>query len=251
MAVEVAPGVWWLEQTRGCNVYLLRARDGSYAVVDPGFTGNTHAVVRQARTIADGAPVTDVLLTHGHFDHAASAAAVAQALGARVRLGLGDCAMSEDGWHVAPALLRRGRIRADVRVNAPIEGRGEILPGIEAVPVPGHTLGSTCFIAWDAGVSLVGDLVISHPDGLARSLAAANMDDREYLATLARFAAEDATPFGLAGHGHPVRSGFAEALQRLASQPRERGGLRVRLRRAVRLARFATWMALPDRPRRR
>ncbi|GMU39714.1 MAG: hypothetical protein AMXMBFR23_05800 [Chloroflexota bacterium] len=251
MAVEVTPGIWWLERTRGSNVYLIRTRDGSYVLVDPGFSGNTHAVVSQAREIADGAPVTDVLLTHGHFDHAAAAGAVAQALHARVRLGIGDCVATEDGWRVAPGLARRGRIRTDVRVDAPIERREEIAPGIEAVLTPGHTLGSTCFIAWDAGVSLVGDLVISHPDGLARSLAAANVDDREYLATLARFAEEDATPFGLAGHGHPVRSGFAEALLTLASQPRERGGLRARARRAVRLARFATWMAFPDRPPRR
>ena len=252
MAVQLAPGIWWLERTRGCNAYLVRADDGSFAVIDPGFGANARAIVEQARGIAEGAPVTLVLLTHGHGDHVAAAATVAEAIGARIALGEGDCESDgAGGWRVVPALQRRGPPSGPVPVHLPLRARAEVAPGIEAVPTPGHTRGSTCYIARRAGVSFVGDLVISHHDGLARSLAAANVDDAEYLATLARFAAEDATGFGLAGHGHPVREGFAEALRTLAAQPRERGGLRVRLRRAGRLARFMTWMVFPDRPRRR
>jgi len=252
VAVELAPSVWWLERTRGCNAYVLRADDGSYAVIDPGFGANARAIVEQARTIAGSAPVTLVLLTHGHGDHVAAAAKVAEALGARIALGEGDCeADGAGGWRVARALQRRGPPSGPVPVHLPLLKRTEIAPGIEAVPTPGHTRGSTCYIARRAGVSFVGDLVISHHDGLARALAAANVDDTEYLATLARFASDDATDFGLAGHGHPVRTGFATALRTLAAQPRERGGLRVRLRRVGRMARFMIWMMLPDRPRRR
>jgi glyoxylase-like metal-dependent hydrolase (beta-lactamase superfamily II) len=260
MPVELLPGVWWMERTRGCNAYLARADDGSFVLIDPGFARNANALIEQAREVAAGAPVTHVLLTHGHFDHAASAQTVARALGARVALGRGDCEADGDphgnGWHVASALARRRGLRGGpgrgepVRVDEPLDGACEVAPGIEAIPTPGHTAGSMCFVVRRAGVAFVGDLVISHEDGLARSLRAANLDDGEYLRTLSRFA--EVTPdAALAGHGYPVLSGFSEALQTLAAQPRERGGVRVVLRRAVRMARFMTWMVLPDRPPRR
>ncbi|MDA1240556.1 MAG: MBL fold metallo-hydrolase, partial [Chloroflexi bacterium] len=106
MAVELLPGVWWMERTRGCNAYLARADDGSFVLIDPGFARNADALIEQAREAAAGAAVTHVLLTHGHFDHAASAQTVATALGARVALGRGDCEGdgSASGWRVSAAL---------------------------------------------------------------------------------------------------------------------------------------------------
>ena len=35
----VAPGTWWLRGTRGANVYLVEADDGSLVLVDTGFRG--------------------------------------------------------------------------------------------------------------------------------------------------------------------------------------------------------------------
>src|SRR5690606_31159531 len=174
-------GVWWLERTRGCNVYLARAEDGSFVLVDAGFHFNAPAILEQARQIAGDAPVTHVLLTHDHFDHVAAAGEVAQALDACIVLGRGDCEPAADGgWQVEHEPMRPGRLQglakrflpplgphAPIPVHVPLEARCEVAPGIEAVPTPGHTPGSTCFVVRGAGVAFVGDLVISHRDGLA------------------------------------------------------------------------------------
>lgn len=264
MAVEVVPGVWWLERTRGCNVYLARALDGSYVVVDAGFYSCADAIVEQARRIAGDAPVSHVLLTHDHFDHVGAAGEVAAALGARVALGRGDCEEAPGGgWQIEHDPMRTGRPQGiaqrmmprlaphqPIPVHVPIDERREIAPGIEAVPTPGHTPGSTCFVAREAGVAFVGDLVISHRDGLARSLAAANRDDGGYLRTLREFAAE-APEVGLAGHGYPVRHGFGQALRELAELPREPLTFRNAWRRARRIARFNMFLWMQDQPRRR
>jgi glyoxylase-like metal-dependent hydrolase (beta-lactamase superfamily II) len=264
--VEVGPGVWWLSGTRGCNVYLARASDGTFVIVDAGFRGNAPAIVAGALAVLAGAPgsrVTHVLLTHAHFDHTGAAAEVARALDARIALGVGDCERrAGGGWQSVPMMRRRPpparRFGKDappetVPVDIAIEGRCEIAPGIEAIPAPGHTPGSTCFVARDAGVAFVGDLVISYPDGLARSMVAANRDDRRYLETLGAFAREARAlnvTMGLPGHGHPIRAKFAASLEELSTLPREPLTPRNFLRRAKRMARFNAFMWLKDRPRR-
>lgn len=275
MAVQVVPGVWWMERTRGCNVYLARATDGSYVIVDAGFVSCAQAIVEQARRIAGDAPVTHVLLTHDHFDHVAAAGEVARALGASVALGRGDCEPTpEGGWRVEYRPMRTGRLRGlaqrlmpplstddPIPVHVPIDARCEIAPGIEAIPTPGHTPGSTCFVMRASGegsgdservegVAFVGDLVISHRDGLARSLAAANRDDAAYLEMLRAFAAE-APEVGLAGHGYPVRHGFGQSLRELAELPREPLNARNAWRRFRRIARFNMFLWMQDQPRRR
>jgi len=272
MAVEVVPGVWWLEGTRGCNVYLARATDGSFAVIDAGFADNAPAIIREVHAVtgeADGALVTHVLLTHAHFDHIAAASEVARALGARVALGAGDCEEAPGGgWRAASImprrrpppfvrLIRRGRspmLFDPPRVDLPIEGRCELLPGIEAVPTPGHTPGSTCYLlaptADRPGVAFVGDLVISHRDGLARSMVAANRDDHLYLDMLSTFATE-APPVGLAGHGYPVRQGFGDQLRALGELDREPLTPGNFFRRFRRIFAFNQFMWRTDRPRRR
>src|SRR5690554_2017714 len=99
MSVEVIPGVWWLEHTRGCNVYVVRAADDSYVIVDSAFRGAAGAIAWQARRVAGDAPITHLLLTHEHFDHTGGASEVRDALGVQVALGAADCEpTSEGGW---------------------------------------------------------------------------------------------------------------------------------------------------------
>jgi len=270
LADAVAPGVWWLHETRGSNVFLVEAGD-ALALVDTGFASSADGIVAEIERVAPGRRLTHVLLTHGHFDHTGAAGELRERLGALVVAGAGDCVL-EDGHHVvrvdvgpshrrrrllrlvgrarrAPRRLvrelrRLGRPRAPpppppeptppLRVDVALEGEREITPGLLAVPVPGHTPGSYCFVLPERGVAFVGDLVISHRDGLARSLAFANRDDGAYLDVLRQFA-ERAPEIGCAGHGPPVVGDFGKQLRALAALPRRslfdpRQGLR-RLRR--------------------
>lgn len=246
MADLLAPGLWWLHGTRGSNVYLVEADDGRLAMVDTGFASSAPAILDEVR--AHGGTLSAILLTHMHRDHSGAAAAVREATGALLYIGRGDCFQREGQaflhstvgrTHVARFLVGRlSRSDApDVPVDVCIEAESEILPGIRAIPVPGHTAGSCCFVVDRLGAAFVGDLVISHGGELTRSMRLANRDDEQYLESIRQFAAA-ASESGLPGHGVPVMSGFGDALRELAALPRRPMGVRTLAERAVRMSRF-------------
>jgi glyoxylase-like metal-dependent hydrolase (beta-lactamase superfamily II) len=233
VADEVVPGVWWLHKTRGSNVYLVEASDGRLLLIDTGFASSAAGIIAELDEIAPDRTVDQILLTHSHFDHSGAAMELRERLGAAVVAGAGDCTSDGRGGYVLHEALGRshrrrrllgrlaGRAAATpvVVVDRPLSGQVEVAPGIVAVPVPGHTPGSYCFIDRDRGITFVGDLVISHHDGLARPLAVTNADDAEYLRSLTEFA-ERAPAAGCAGHGHPVLDDFGAQLRELATLPR-------------------------------
>lgn len=246
MADLLAPGLWWLHGTRGSNVYLVQADDGQLALVDTGFASSAPAILREIA--AHGGQLAAILLTHMHRDHSGAAAPVRSATGARLCIGRGDCFV-RDGraflhttvgrTHIASFLAGRFRQshREDVPVDTCIDSEAELLPGIRAIPVPGHTPGSCCFVVDRLGAAFVGDLVISHGGELTRSMRLANHDDDQYLESIRRFAAV-APELGLPGHGTPVMTGFGAALRELAELPRRRIGPKTLAERAVRMSRF-------------
>ena len=75
------------------NAYLLYAENRSDAlIIDPGDDINalTKAIDQSGRRL------TDILLTHGHFDHMLSAAALREKYGARVHVHPSDAYMLAD-----------------------------------------------------------------------------------------------------------------------------------------------------------
>lgn len=264
MSELIAPGVWRLSGTRGSNVYLLEAADGSLALIDTGFSASAPAIERAVAVLTPGRVPRWIALTHGHVDHAGAAAELRARWNAEVIVGLGDCAHTADGTHVlrepvGPShWLRRplyaiGRRAAsliasmatatvtppEVVVDRPLIGTVEVWPGLLAIPTPGHTPGSYCYVDTARGVAFVGDLVISHDGSLTRSMRLANSDDAQYLHTLRQFAA-DAPEIGCAGHGTPITARFGAQLRELGALPR-RSPLNPRalFTRARRLSRFA------------
>lgn len=246
MADLLASGLWWLHNTRGSNVFLVEADDGQLALIDTGFASSAPAILAEIE--AHGGELAAILLTHMHRDHAGAAADVRAATGAPIVIGCSDC-FERSGQrflhstvgrtHVARFLGSRFRRShsGDVLVEACLEGGTEVLPGIRAVPVPGHTPGSFCFVVERLGAAFVGDLVISHGGELTRSMRQANHDDQLYLESIRQFATV-APDCGLPGHGVPVMTGFGDALRELAGLPRRPLSLRAILERAVRLKRF-------------
>jgi glyoxylase-like metal-dependent hydrolase (beta-lactamase superfamily II) len=131
----------------GTNTWVLRGAAGEGAVViDPGPLDERHLA-----DIAAHAPVTAILVTHGHHDHVEGAAELSRLLG-------GVPVHAADEAHcVAAEPLTPG-----VRTVAGLE--------IEVLATPGHTADSVCFLTADAvfsGDTVLGrgTAVVAWPDG--------------------------------------------------------------------------------------
>lgn len=134
----------------GTNTWLIGERGGAIVVVDPGPDDEAHL-----RAIVDAAEghVTQILLTHGHPDHAEGARHLHEMTDARVR------ALDPD--HV---LGGEGLAAGDV-VAAGVDE-------IHVIATPGHTSDSLSFHLARDGALLTGDTVLGRgttvvawPDG--------------------------------------------------------------------------------------
>jgi glyoxylase-like metal-dependent hydrolase (beta-lactamase superfamily II) len=119
-------------------------------LVDVGPPGSVDTIeAALARVGKAWSDVTDIVLTHGHFDHAGCLAEVAaRAPSAQVWAGTGDVGDIEmEGSAVRP--LAEGDRVGDMRV----------------LDTPGHTLGHISLLQESADILLVGD-VIGNVDGV-------------------------------------------------------------------------------------
>lgn len=179
----LAPNPGWMTLD-GTNSWLLVEPDGDQAVlVDPGPDDRSHLDALVAAADARGARITQIVLTHGHADHAEGARSLHELTGAPVH--------ALDPQH---RLGSEGLSDGDVVAAAGLE--------LRVIGTPGHTQDSLSLLLSADGAVLTGDTVLGrgtavivHPDG----------DLAEYLATLDRLSglvdAGLATQWLLPGHG--------------------------------------------------
>jgi glyoxylase-like metal-dependent hydrolase (beta-lactamase superfamily II) len=187
------PGPMTLE---GTNSWVLRG-DAGVVVVDPGPDLRQHL-----DQLTSYGRVLLILLTHGHADHAQSAALLSHRTGAPVA--------ARD-----PLLCRRSEpLQDEARLD--VEG----LPTVTVLVTPGHTGDSVCFaVDGSQPMLLTGDTVlgrgssmVAHPDG---RLA-------DYLASLRRLAQRSTgSTVLLPGHG-PAGGSALEALDRAVAHRADR-----------------------------
>jgi glyoxylase-like metal-dependent hydrolase (beta-lactamase superfamily II) len=145
----------------GTNTWVLRAGpDDPAVVIDPGPLDDAHLA-----DVTDRAPVTAILITHGHHDHVEGAAKLSRLLG-------GVPVRAADARHC---------VRAEPLTPGPLGLAGL---DIEVLATPGHTADSVCFLTPEAvfaGDTILGrgTAVVAWPDG----------DLGAYLASLERLAA--------------------------------------------------------------
>jgi len=263
LAEAIAPGVWWLHGTRGSNVFLAETEAGALALFDTGFGSSFQGIIDDVDAVRPGARVTHVFLTHHHLDHTGAAAALRRHYGALLVAGAADCALDDDNGnhllrpHVGPShrvrRLLRGLLRwqgsaRPVPVDRPLYGEVEVA-GIRAIPTPGHTPGSYCYLLPDRDLAFLGDLVLSHGDAVSRPMRSANDDDAEYMQSLEAFARR-APGRGCPGHGPVIGHDLRQQLLLLTTMERTGGFSPARIRRrARRLAAFGWSMTRERRAR--
>ena len=232
----ILDGAWWFSGIRGANIYLVRLPSGAHVLIDAGMPGSERAVLERLNALGI-THVEDMLITHRHPDHAGGAARLREALGARVIAGAGD--------------VRDGRVRGERRMPFPTTPvdlalppqECEPLPGVIAIPSPGHTAGSTVYLIPSLDLWCIGDIALHSGDRMSRPLPPMNEDTPAQERALQALAAR-AGANGAAGHGDPITGGFGDLLRVLASRPPARGSwwLRVLLnpRAVTRFARRQT-----------
>jgi len=175
----------------GTNTWVLHAPGADKAVViDPGPQDDRHL-----GAIARHAPVTTILITHGHHDHVEGAAKLSRLLGG-VPVRAADPKHCIDAEPLTPGVLRHAGLDLDI------------------VATPGHTADSVCFVTHEAvftGDTILGrgTTVVAWPDGDL----GAYLNSLEVLTAYPRLL--------LPGHG-PVRHDCAEAARAYLAHRRER-----------------------------
>ncbi|MDN4598210.1 MBL fold metallo-hydrolase [Leifsonia virtsii] len=204
---EVIEGLYRVEAARAGNAYLFEGGDRS-VLVDSGLASGAAKVVAEL----SGARIprlTDVVLTHYDPDHVGAAAAVQRATGATVWLGAADARILR-GEVPPPTRTRRAMMRvgwlgrADLPqlTELPDDAETEVVPGVVAVPAPGHTPGHH-LVRW-RGVAFIGDAARLSHGRLVHFPGFLISDRAQADATLTAIAASRPR-LVLPGHGAPGR----------------------------------------------
>lgn len=219
--MEIVPGIHRVDGVLGCTAYLLV--DDDLTLVDTGLSWNGPRILNYIKRIG-GAPkdLARIVLTHGHPDHAGSAAWLRQATGAQVLIHRGDTRMDADGTRWVHYVSQPVAFRRDVPLfhRLPIDGllKGSttlpVLGGARVVHTPGHTPGSVCLHLPRLGVLLTGDTLLGHRRWLSRPLPLPGYDWGRYSESL-RVVAGLEFDVLCGGHGIPIVGGASRHLHHM------------------------------------
>ncbi len=161
------------------NSYLLYKTSRDDAVlIDAG--DDADAIL--AKLASSGKRLTDILLTHGHFDHILAAKTLREKTSARVHIHPLDAPMLKN-----PALNMLGMLESTRETFEPFEADEMLSEGtltlaglsIQVIPCPGHTPGGVSFYLPEKRALYTGDTLFAVgfgrydlPGGNARSLYA-------------------------------------------------------------------------------
>lgn len=206
-----------------CTVVLV-AGEGDSVLVDAG-SGLAPELVLSEIAAADAPPVSRILLTHAHADHAAGAAGLARRLGAQVWASslVADILEAADEERAGLVGAREAGVYPDTVTIEPTPVARRLgcerldvggLP-IDVLETPGHAAGHLSYlIHHPAGrVLLSGDAVFAR--GRVVVLGTPDCDLRGLAASVELLAAVQPDVL-VAGHGEPVLHGAARHVRSAA-----------------------------------
>jgi glyoxylase-like metal-dependent hydrolase (beta-lactamase superfamily II) len=230
--VQLTPNLVFLRFPVG-HAYLWHDDDG-VSVIDTSLPGSAPAIAEAVRSIGrDPADVRQLILTHGHEDHAGSAAEIAAWGDVTVLAHHADAPVIRGEQAGPPAVLsdweqalwdqvHAGMVEqpvAPVRVDRELHDGDELDLAGEAVAiaVPGHTPGSLAIHLPRQRILFTGDTVARMPDGSV-ILGVFNADPAQAVQSLRKQSRLD-VDIACFGHGDPLTQD-ASSMLRAAAQVR-------------------------------
>lgn len=228
---QIIPGIHYFTGLMTGRVYLIEDPDG-LTLVDAGLPPSPPKIMAQFKAAGYRADqVKRILITHAHADHIGGLPELKRLTGAQVYASAAERPAVEgqaatprpDPATVAwPARLIR--LPAEPLPGTPVDhvlADGEILPevlgGLTALVLFGHTPGHLVFWQAERRILFCGDALMRLGSGLRRPFGWATVNMPQAVADIGRLAAlqpEVICP----GHGNAVTHRAAEALDRLARQ---------------------------------
>jgi glyoxylase-like metal-dependent hydrolase (beta-lactamase superfamily II) len=215
--LQISPHLWQLKMGM-VNAYLLETDDG-VLLVDAGWPNKTEAIFKAVQESGHNPDdIRHLVLTHGHIDHAGSAAEVRRRTGARTYAHAADLELitkgeaERPGTTVTPGIIPAiayllfikpgGTTYEPLTVDQTLKD-GETLPmanAIEVIHSPGHCAGHIVLLLRQEGILVAGD-ICSNIMGLSYSVL--NEDRALARKSILHVAAY---PFERAvfGHGKPL-----------------------------------------------
>jgi glyoxylase-like metal-dependent hydrolase (beta-lactamase superfamily II) len=182
--VKLAENVWRIPTLGNdlINSFAFVDSDGSVCLVDAGLKGASRKLLAALGAIGKSATdVSNILLTHAHFDHVGGAARLRDATGASVQLHDDDAGYLREGK--APPFGQKGLLARVMAMASPglpachVDAtfcEGDLLPiagGIRVLHTPGHTPGHASFLHEPSGVLITGDALFNFRDRISYSFA--------------------------------------------------------------------------------
>jgi glyoxylase-like metal-dependent hydrolase (beta-lactamase superfamily II) len=216
-AVQIANDLWMLKMGL-VNAYLLASKDG-LVLIDAGWPGKADVIFKAVQDSGhDPKNIRHLILTHGHIDHAGSAAEVLARTGARSYAHSADLDLirtghaEHPGTTVTPGLIPKlihllfikpgGTTYKPFSVDQTLEDgeRLRMAPDVEVIHSPGHCAGHVALLLRHEGVLIAGD-ICSNVMGLGYSI----LNEDRALARKSILRVAD-YPFERAvfGHGKPL-----------------------------------------------
>ncbi len=228
---KIIDGIYTLQGLTVGRVYLIEGNDG-LTLIDTSLANALPTI--QKELASKGFPLDQIkriLVTHAHYDHIGSLAALYKATGALIYAGHLDASYVRTGRdlvrakpadvpgiHRLMAMMRSADVEGTPvhRELSDGESLNEVLPGLQAIWLPGHTPGQMGYY-WPAKrVMFCGDAVLI-ADRLRMPLPAFTPDmptAKRSIRKLANMEIEILCP----GHGRPRVGGASAALRQFAAK---------------------------------